>query len=77
MEPESRMAIATMKVEGMTCEHCVRAVTRALEQTEGVRRARVELEAHRAVVDYDEARTDTARLEAAVADEGYTAETLP
>ena len=71
------MSIATLKVGGMTCDHCVRAVTRALEGTDGVRRARVELQEGRAIVDYDESRTDTARLEAAVAGEGYTAETLP
>lgn len=71
------MAIATLKVEGMTCEHCVRAVTRALEETDGVTRAQVELEAGRARVEYDEARTDPRQLAGAVMEEGYVAEELP
>ncbi len=30
--------MTTFKVEGMTCEHCVRAVTRALAKVPGVSR---------------------------------------
>lgn len=68
------MATATLKVTGMSCEHCVRAVTNALKQTDGVREARVDLQAGRAVVDYDETRTDGRVLANAVMDEGYSAE---
>jgi len=68
------MSVATLRIEGMTCEHCVRAVTKALETTEGVSRARVDLQDGRAVVEYDETRTNPRELEAAVMDEGYTAE---
>jgi copper chaperone len=70
------MSEAKLKVEGMTCEHCVAAVTRALEGVDGVARARVDLEAGRAVVEYDEQRTDPRALASAVADEGYAAEEL-
>jgi copper chaperone len=70
------MSIATLKVDGMTCEHCVRAVARALEGSPGVSRARVDLEQGRAIVDYDEAKTDPRKLAEAVAEEGYTAEEL-
>jgi copper chaperone len=34
---------ARYTVVGMTCEHCVRAVTTAIEQIDGVRRVDVEL----------------------------------
>lgn len=68
------MAIATLKVKGMSCEHCVRAVKNALTSTDGVRTAQVDLKAGSAVVDYDEAKTNAHELASAVTDEGYTAE---
>lgn len=71
------MANATLKVQGMSCGHCVEAVTRALEGVEGVRSARVDLDAGRAEVDYDEGRTGTRELVGAVIEEGYTAEETP
>jgi copper chaperone len=68
------MARARLKVMGMTCGHCVAAVTRALENVAGVSEAQVDLQAGRAVVDYDEGKTTTRQLVGAVMDEGYTAE---
>lgn len=70
------MATTTLKVTGMSCEHCVRAVTQALKTTDGVRDAQVDLKAGRAVVDYDEGKTDPRQLANAVAEEGYNAEEL-
>lgn len=68
------MARTKLNVTGMTCHHCARAVTSALEGVDGVRSARVDLDALTALIDYDEARTDPQRLAAAVAEAGYTAE---
>lgn len=68
------MARATLKVTGMTCGHCVQAVTNALQETEGVRSAQVDLQAGRAMVDYDEGQTTPRALANVVMDEGYTAE---
>jgi copper chaperone len=68
------MATATLKVTGMTCGHCVKAVTQALESVDGVREAKVELGAGRATVEYDEARTTPGVLVSAVSEEGYAAE---
>ena len=68
------MATATLKVTGMSCEHCVRAVTQALQGREGVRRAEVDLDGGRARVEYDETKTNPRELAGAVTDEGYTAE---
>ena len=68
------MTTTTLKVAGMTCGHCVNAVTQALEQVAGVERAEVDLKAGRAVVEYDEQSTDPRALAAAIMDEGYTAE---
>ena len=43
----------TIPVSGMTCGHCVKTVTKALEAVPGVREARVDLEAERAEVDFE------------------------
>jgi copper chaperone len=34
----------TIKIEGMTCEHCVMAVTKALVDIEGTKNVKVDLE---------------------------------
>ncbi|MEX0892935.1 MAG: cation transporter [Gemmatimonadota bacterium] len=66
-----------LKVDGMTCDHCVAAVKNALEGLQGVHAARVDLQGKRAEVEYDEDRLDTAEMITAVEDEGYTAQELP
>jgi len=68
------MAVVELKITGMHCSHCVRAVTGALERVEGVRSARVDLAGGRAVVEYDETRAAPRDLVGAVMDEGYVAE---
>jgi copper chaperone len=68
------MATTTLKVTGMTCQHCVRAVMGALEGQEGVERAQVDLQAGRAVVEYDDRRVTPRELANVVAEEGYEAE---
>jgi copper ion binding protein len=65
-----------LTVRGMTCNHCVAAVTTALEETPGVRSARVDLQQGKAVVDYDDALVRPRELAAVVADAGYQAEAL-
>jgi len=35
--------MATIKINGMTCNHCVMAVTKALSKIEGVREVNVDL----------------------------------
>jgi copper chaperone len=60
-----------LTIEGMTCEHCVRAVRGRLEQTAGVKVDEVTIGA--ATVEYDPAKTNVDEIETAIADEGYTA----
>lgn len=67
----------TLKIQGMSCGHCVQTVKAALEGVEGVRSADVDLQAGLATVEYDPARADTRQLVGAVMDEGYSAEEAP
>lgn len=61
----------TLKVDGMTCMHCVSAVKKALEQVPGVESADVSLEKAQAVVT---GNADAQAMLAAVKEEGYGAE---
>ncbi|HEX3865517.1 MAG TPA: cation transporter [Gemmatimonadaceae bacterium] len=60
-----------LTIEGMSCEHCVRAVRGRLERTDGVVVRDVRVGA--ATLEYDPAKTNLDKLEDAIADEGYTA----
>jgi copper chaperone len=60
-----------LTIEGMTCEHCVRAVRGRLEQTAGVKVGEVKIGS--ALVEYDPSQTNVDEIEDAIADEGYTA----
>lgn len=61
----------TLKIDGMTCMHCVAAVKNALEQVPGVETAEVSLGEARAEVTGD---ADVQAMVAAVKEEGYSAE---
>ena len=73
-EEPSMTEPTVLRIEGMTCQHCVRHVTRALEGVEGVEAVAVDLEAGRAEV-RPRAGTRPApeALVAAVRDAGYEA----
>jgi copper chaperone len=60
-----------LTIEGMTCEHCVRAVDGRLRKTPGVEVERVKVGS--ADLRYDPARTNVDEIADAIADEGYTA----
>ena len=65
------MERVNLTIEGMTCEHCVRAVRGRLEKTPGVTLDDVRIGSAR--LQYDPATTNLGDIENAIADEGYTA----
>lgn len=65
-----------LKVSGMSCEHCVQAVTKALEGISGVTKARVSLEGGTAEVETAAEAVPTEQLVSAVKEAGYDAELL-
>jgi copper chaperone len=71
MNPEDGMERLHLTIEGMSCEHCVRAVRGRLERTDGVKVDDVSVGS--ATMDYDPAKTSVDDIEEAIADEGYTA----
>jgi copper chaperone len=56
------------KVSGMSCSHCVRAVTQAIQALEQTARVEVDLVAGLVRV---EASLDAAQIQAAIREEGY------
>jgi len=61
----------TIPVHGMSCEHCVRAVTNVLNAIKGVEDVEVSLEGKSAQVVYDDELTSVSELESAIIEEGY------
>lgn len=57
-------------IEGMSCEHCVKAVTEALGKLDGVGNVKVSLEEKNATVDTDGDISDEA-IKIAIKDAGY------
>jgi copper chaperone CopZ len=69
------MRQATLHIEGMSCGHCLNAVTRALSAIPGVRIDAVRI--GRADVSYDDTTATTTDLETAVSEAGYRATVQP
>jgi len=59
----------TLHITGMTCGHCLQAVSDALASKPGVQLESLRM--GRAVVSYDEQTTDPAEIESMVAEAGY------
>jgi copper chaperone len=66
-----------LHIGGMSCEHCVKAVQRALLETEGAISASVDLEQAEAVIQYDPALAQPEQLVASVEEAGYQASVMP
>ena len=65
------MTKSTFKIQGMTCNHCVMRVAKALKSVSGVQDAQVDLKKGEAVVTYDDANVTREKLSTAVVDAGY------
>lgn len=66
----TEMTSTTYRVEGMTCDHCVRAVRTEVEAIEGVAEVEVDLATGEVAVTSD-APLDPATVRAAVDEAGY------
>jgi copper chaperone len=65
------MEKTVLKVNGMSCEHCVKAVTGAACSLAGVKKARVDLKDGTVALEYDPAQTALDAVKAAITDQGY------
>lgn len=61
----------TLNVQGMTCGHCKMSVENALNELDGVSTAKVDLDAGKVEVNYDEAKVSLENMQEAIEDQGY------
>jgi copper chaperone len=62
---------STLKVGGMSCQHCQQAVIKALKRLDGVRDVQVDLKAGLVNVQYNPSEVDLPKLVEAIEDAGY------
>ncbi len=61
-----------LNIEGMTCEHCVRAIDKRLRKTPGVHVDKVVVGA--VDLHYDQSKISLDEISELISDEGYTVE---
>ncbi|WP_313182353.1 copper chaperone CopZ [Lacrimispora sp.] len=65
------MAKSVINVDGMACEHCVKAITNAVGALSGVSGVSVDLEAKTVTVDHDPDQASVEAIKAEIEDQGY------
>ena len=66
------MEKVTLKVDGMSCEHCAKAVTEAVSGITGVSDVSVDLKNGMAAFNYDPIKAQLETIKAAIVEEGFT-----
>ncbi len=68
---ETTVEKTTLNVEGMSCQHCVKTITKAVGALPGVQDVSVDLSAKTVAVSYDPAKIPLDRIKAEIVDQGY------
>lgn len=61
----------TLNVEGMSCNHCVNSVKKAVGALDGISGVEVDLKAGKVTVEYDGGKASAAAIKEAIEDQGY------
>ncbi|TWT01913.1 copper chaperone CopZ [Planomicrobium sp. CPCC 101079] len=61
----------TLKVQGMSCGHCVNAVESSVGELQGVSSVKVDLEKGEVAVEYDTSKTSLNEIQETIEDQGY------
>ena len=62
---------AKIKIDGMSCQHCVKTVTDAMVDLDGVSQVKVNLKKGEAKIKFDKDRLDLEQLKTAVVTAGF------
>ncbi|MDR3333169.1 MAG: copper chaperone CopZ [Synergistaceae bacterium] len=65
------MESVTLNVEGMSCEHCVKAVNKAVGGLDGVSGVDVSLEKNTVAVTFDSGKVTVDKIKSEIEDQGY------
>ena len=60
-----------LNVEGMSCQHCVNSVTKAVGELQGVVRVTVDLKGKTVSVDYNPDQVGLEKIKEIIEDQGY------
>jgi copper chaperone len=61
----------TLKVEGMSCEHCIKAITKTVNTLSGVFNVTVDLETKSVTVEYNSALITSEKIKNKIEEQGY------
>jgi copper chaperone len=61
----------TLNVEGMSCNHCVNSIKKAVGEILGVLNVEVNLEAASVIIEYDLNKVKIENIKTVIEDEGY------
>ena len=65
------MTKESLKVEGMTCQHCVQTITDALAKIAGTNKVAVDLDKKEVQVDYNEEKTNLQEISDKIVEVGF------
>ncbi|KPB04113.1 copper chaperone CopZ [Bacillus sp. CHD6a] len=65
------MEQVTLKVNGMSCGHCVKAVEGSVGELEGVNSVKVDLSSGTVAVEYKSEQVTVAKIKETIDEEGY------
>ncbi|GHU22077.1 hypothetical protein FACS1894172_06700 [Spirochaetia bacterium] len=65
------MEKAILRVEGISCDHCVKTITKAAGDLLGVKNVEVDLKGNTVSFMFDPAKSPLKNVEAAITDAGY------
>ena len=65
------MQNVTLKVEGMSCGHCVKAVETGVGELNGIETVKVNLDAAEVAVSFNDSQVSLAQIKEAIEEQGY------
>jgi copper chaperone len=65
------MQTTILKVDGMSCEHCVTAIQKAVSALPGIGGVAVDLKAKTVTVEHDPAKAPLDKIKSEIEDQGY------
>jgi copper chaperone len=65
------MGKTVLRVDGMSCEHCVKAITKAVGALDGVSEVNVNLDAKSVTITHDAAKTSLDKIKFEIEEQGY------
>ena len=65
------MTKESLRVEGMTCQHCVQTITDALGKIDGTNKVAVDLDKKEVQVDYNDEKTNLQEISDKIVEVGF------